>query len=259
MLDRARPLTGPAHLSVSQLTCFAGCPRKYRYRYLDKLAPAFRPAALAVGTAWHHTVGVLLETPATPREELETVLRDALLAELEADGPPVLFDDETSVDAVVDRCIAMLHVFMSEAPRPERVLGVELVFSAELVSDQGEVVPLPLIGSLDALVELNGKVVVLELKTSKRRWTADQLEFDLQPTAYRIGARSLGQDAEVVLLATTKTKRPQLQLEPFTRTAQDEADLVSTALGVVAAVEAGVDYPLRGWQCRGCGYAGVCR
>jgi CRISPR/Cas system-associated exonuclease Cas4 (RecB family) len=112
---------------------------------------------------------------------------------------------------------------------------------------------------MDAIVEEDGHPVVLELKTGKRRWTADQLDYDLQPTAYGMAARALGHDgAGVKIVLTTKAKKPDVQVEQLVRHGRDERELVETVFAVARAVEAGVDYPARGWQCKTCPYAEAC-
>jgi PD-(D/E)XK nuclease superfamily len=44
------------HLSVLQLKTFLQCPKKYTFQYIERVEPAFRPIALAFGTAWHETL-----------------------------------------------------------------------------------------------------------------------------------------------------------------------------------------------------------
>jgi hypothetical protein len=67
----------------------------------------------------------------------------------------------------------------------------------------------PLVGALDALVVENGKPVIWELKTSRKRYSAIELDLAmLQPTVYTVGARVLDvEDAEVVVIVATKAKR----------------------------------------------------
>ena len=102
-------------------------------------------------------------------------------------------------------------------------------------------------------------MAVWELKTGKKKWSADQLDFDLQPTAYGMATRALGyKDARVTLLVTTKGKSADIQVEHLLRHRRDELELLETAFAVARAVDAGVDYPNRGWQCRACPYAGAC-
>jgi len=154
----------------------------------------------------------------------------------------------------------MLDVFLARVPLPEQVHGVEVPFSLQLVHPvTGEIHPRPLIGAIDAIVEERGRPAVWELKTGKKKWSADQLDFDLQPTAYGIAVRSLGyKDARLTLLVTTKGKTPDVQVEHLVRHRRDELELVETVFAVARAVDAGVDYPNRGWQCRSCPYAGAC-
>jgi CRISPR/Cas system-associated exonuclease Cas4 (RecB family) len=143
---------------------------------------------------------------------------------------------------------------------PEQVHGVEVPFRLKLVHPiTEEVHPVPLVGAIDGVVEDRGRPVVWELKTGKKRWSADQLDFDLQPTAYGMAARALGyKDAPLTLVVTTKRKTPEVQVEHLVRHRRDELELVETAFAVARAVKAGVDYPNRGWQCRTCPYAGAC-
>ncbi len=252
------------HLSVSQLKTFLQCPRKYRYQYIDRSLPAFRPIALAFGTAWHEAVGhhLLVSTAGEPvdRDELCTVFRDALRAEVMRDGPPVLFEDNETLDETIELGLRMVNVFVATVPLPRKILGVEIPFALELVHPvTEEVVPLPLIGGIDALVVEDNTLAVWELKSGKKKWSADQLEFDTQPTAYTMAARELGhENATLKLLVTTKTKTPAVQVENLVRRQGDETEFVQTALDVLSAVKAGVDYRVRSWACRSCAHASVC-
>jgi hypothetical protein len=192
-------------------------------------------------------------------DELHDLFVVALDDQLEGDGPPVLFDDNESREALITLGRRMLDAFLEEVPLPKRTRAIELPFSIELTDPTtGEVLP-PLVGSIDALVEGEGGLAIWELKSGKRKWGEDQLVYDLQPTCYRMGVRSYGYEAEVHLVLTTKAKTPDVQLERLVRSKQDELDLIATASSVVRAAQAGVDHPIRGWQCRGCAYAGACR
>jgi hypothetical protein len=74
-----------------------------------------------------------------------------------------------------------------------------------------------------------------------------------------MAARALGHDdAGVKLVLTTKGKKPDVQVEELVRHQRDERELVETVFAVARAVDAGVDYPARGWQCKTCPYAQAC-
>jgi putative RecB family exonuclease len=253
------------HLSVSQLRAFVSCPRRFFFQYIERAEPAFRAIALAFGTAWHETIGAHLlpqvRDQYLSREELQALFRDALTEEVCKEGPPVLFDDaDEDLGKCIDLGLKMLDAFILGVPRPDQVLEVERAFVLELSHPlTGEIAPVPFIGAIDAIVVDEGKTAVWELKSGKRKWSQDQLEYDPQMTAYSMAARELGHDdAELKLLVTTKTKTPDVQVERLVRHLADKQELAETALTVLAAVNAGIDYRVRGWGCKTCAHAGMC-
>jgi CRISPR/Cas system-associated exonuclease Cas4 (RecB family) len=253
---RSRP-----HTSVSAIKEFITCPRKFTLHYIEKAQPAYRASALVLGTAWHETIGHWLNG-APNVDELRAHLRDGIDAGLRSNNVPVLFDDEgEDQGTMTDSAIRMLDVFLAKVPRPEMTVGVEIAFSLELSHPvTGEILPVPLVGAIDAIVVDRGKGAIWELKTAKKKWSADQLEFDLQLTAYGIAARRLGYEgSDLKLLVTTKTAKPDVQVLCIVRCRRDEEELAVIAYGVLEAAAAGIDYPSRGWQCRTCPYAGACR
>ena len=46
----------PPYLSVSQITCYLQCPRKYKFRYIERREPERRAVELAFGSAVHASV-----------------------------------------------------------------------------------------------------------------------------------------------------------------------------------------------------------
>jgi CRISPR/Cas system-associated exonuclease Cas4 (RecB family) len=253
------------HVSVSQLKSFIGCPRKWSLAYIHGVIPQFRPIALAFGTAWHEAIGFHLttSTKANPadRDEVKSLFRERLSIAVEGDKIPVLFDEGDDLGKCIDQGVKMIDAFMDRVELPDRVVGVELPFSLEITDPEfGDVLDVPLIGALDALVINGGIPQVWELKTSKKKWSADQLEYDLQTTAYGMAAEQLGyENPDLVLLVATKTKTPDVQVERLVRTKADRDDLRVTAQSVTAAITAGIDHPIRGWACKGCQYSHACK
>jgi hypothetical protein len=49
--------------------------------------------------------------------------------------------------------------------------------------DTGEPLEEQLVGTMDLLIREEGRVVIVEHKSAARRFTDDQLRYDLQPTA----------------------------------------------------------------------------
>ena len=252
------------HTSVSAVREFMICPKKYFFHYIERAAPEFRPAALAFGSAWHATIGEWLTKPSVDvqLEELRQHLRDGIVARLNDDGANVLFDDaDQDEGSLVDTAVRMLDAFVAHVPRPDKVLAVEAAFSLELNHRQtGEVLPVPLIGAMDAVVLAGGVGSVWELKTAAKKWSTEQLEHDLQITTYGIAARELGYDgARLEFLVVTKTTKAAVQREVAVRHAADERELVDVVFSVHRAIRAGVDHRARSWACATCPYSGACR
>lgn len=253
------------HTSASALKSFLSCPRQYTFRYIERAPESFRSASLAFGHAFHAAVGRYLlnssESAKIPVEQLIETFRIVFTAELLAGCAPVLFDEEEqSVGELVDKAKEMLDVFVAEFPLPTRVLGVEVPFELTLQHPvTGETAELPLIGAMDVVTDYDKHRRVLELKTGKRKWCADQVDFDLQPTIYRRAAISQGRDdAETELVVVTKAKKPGLHRLRCARSERDEIELVDLALSVERAVRAGVSFRRRDWGCHTCSYSGIC-
>lgn len=250
------------HTSISAVREFLQCPRKYFLHYEAKVQPAFRPAALAFGSAWHATIGRwLLSTDETP-ESLRDDLRDGIVERLNDGDANVLFDDaEENEGTLVDCSLRMLDVFLAKVPRPEATIAVEQPFALEVSdADTGEVLPVPLVGSIDAIVRQSNRRFVWELKTAKRKWTTEQVEHDLQTTLYGLAAKNAEPgDAGLELVITTKSSKPDVQREVAVRHREHEKELVDVVFGVHRAVNAGVDHPIRSWACATCPWSGPCR
>lgn len=250
------------HTSISAVKEYTMCPRRYFLHYVEELQPAFKAAAAAFGSAWHATIGHWLTRENVMQEELETYFRDDLAARLHESRVPVLFDDEDeNAGRLIDSGLKMLRVFLTRVSRPRAVIGVEVPFSLDLTHPTtGELLDVPLVGALDAIVTEQEQKFLWELKTAKRRWAADQVEFDVQVSAYKLAARHLGHaDATLRLLVMTKTVHPEVQTEDPVRHSAEVDEVVDLVFGVHSAIRAGADHRIRSWMCRSCPYADPCR
>ena len=234
-------LRSKPHTSISAIKTFIQCPRRYRLQYIDRIKPAFRSAFFAFGTAWHHVIDHWLTSDAS-QDELRQCLRDKLVALL-ADAEIVFDDEDESAASLVDMSIRMLDIFLVKVKRPERTVAVEVPFSLDLAHPvTAEILPVRFIGSIDALVVEDGDETIWELKTGKRKWGVDAIDYDLQTTSYKLAARDLGRgEVEPKLVLTTKGKQPDVQIERLVRHRRDETELVETVFAVHRAVDAGVD------------------
>jgi putative RecB family exonuclease len=157
----------------------------------------------------------------------------------------------------------MLHTFYEAAVKCAGEVVVEQVEHPFAVAvhdpDTGELLEEMLVGTMDLVVVENGRRIVVEHKSSSKKYTQDQLRWDLQATCYEWAARQAGLgDVTIRFQVVTKTRIPAIQVADVHRDEQDEDDFLRTVGGVLRAIDAGVSYPIRGWACRSCPYRAPC-
>jgi CRISPR/Cas system-associated exonuclease Cas4 (RecB family) len=256
---------GQLIVSVSQVKTWLMCPRKYQLRYVRGLPPAFVPVALAFGNSFHAAVARFymgVQAGTVPEfESLLSVFHDIWQQQL--DGPvPVQADDEEALAGIPDLAARMLRAFyVHAAGTPVQVEGIEQAFAVDLHDpDTGEVLDEKLVGFFDLVLRENKRRVIVELKTAAKKYTQDQLDFDLQPSAYQFAAEEMGWKGAVVKYAiVTKTKLAAVQEETVVRGPLARDDFLRTTVGVLRAIDAGVAHPMRGWQCRSCPFQAPCQ
>ena len=104
--------------------------------------------------------------------------------------------------------------------------------------------------------------MVVDLKTSARKYTDLQVEASLQLSVYSYAASMHGladqDDVRLRFDVLTKTKQPELYRYWTTRDRAANLHLFRLASEVLGAIEAGVFYPNVGWQCKDCVFRSKC-
>lgn len=255
------------YTSVSQVKCWLRCPRQFELKYVRGVPPAFVPVNFAFGSAIHEALASYYgekEASGTPlrRDLVLDVFRAGWGRALDG-NVPVQSDEDGELDQIVDKGVSMLHAFYEHASKapPFEVEAVEHGFTVPLHDpDSGEILDEALTGVMDLIINEDGRRIVVEHKTAARKYGEDQLRFDLQVSGYKLAAREAGMgEVGLRFQVLVKSKVPTVQVAAVERDHHDEEDFVRTAVGVLRAIDAGVSYPIRGWQCRGCAYAHACR
>ena len=254
------------HFSVSQMKAWLMCPRKYEYRYIIGAEPEFVPMPLVFGSAFHsalaHHFGWLMRGEWAPIDDVKQRFIDAMT--LAKNGPVPLQTDEDGAEfeEAQAKGLQMLDVTLTHPTAlPVKVLAVEQGFTVDLFDvETGEVVDEKLMGYIDLVIEEDGHRVLVEHKTSAKKYALDQLVYDTQLSGYAFAAEQLGWgDVGLRFSVTTKTKSPAVQVEDVRRDEGDIADFLRTAVGVLKGIDAGISFPIRGWACRGCPYRSRCQ
>ena len=258
----AKRLTGRDYISWAAISTFRQCPLKYRFRYIDGLPEESVSSALVFGTGIHtaveqHFQSILSGNDQPDIDRLMFAYRSAWLPH----DPDAISFGSTETRATLDALAArMLTAFLNSpaASVQGRVLGVEEEITGMLM----EGVP-DLYGRVDLLTEDDNTLTITDIKTSRGKWSAEQVEDSAeQLLLYSKLASGISPGKKVMtrFLVLTKTKEPVV--EEHVREVEPAA-VKRTLAGVERvwrAVESGVFYPAPStMNCSGCGYRTACR
>jgi CRISPR/Cas system-associated exonuclease Cas4 (RecB family) len=252
------------HVSVSQIKTYLRCPRQFWFRYVTGAQPEGTPWALLFGAAFHAALATLYNAVKDAKALPPLVqLVEAFTKNWEHNRSRTVLVNNEVEGAPATQAAKMLGLavgLMRLRPLPV-VVAVEQPFQVELVNPAtGEVLEEKLVGAFDLVLEENGRKVIVEHKTAARRYSAEQLQHDIQGTAYKMAAKDLGMgDVDLRMQVFTKATTPTIQVENVQRGKQDERDLLQTVNSVLTAVDAGVFHPTPGWQCNGCQFRMQCQ
>jgi putative RecB family exonuclease len=258
----AKKLTGRDYISWSALSTFRTCPLKYKFRYVDGLPEESVSSALVFGTGIHTAVEQHFQAilSGDPKPDLNALLFAYRSAWLPHDPDAIQFgstETRASLDALAAR---MLTAFLNSpaASVQGRVLGVEEEIRGELVKGVPD-----LYGRVDLLTEDSDSLVITDIKTSRGKWSPEQVEDSgeqLLLYSHLASEISPGKKIATRFLVLTKTKEPVVeehvrQVEP-----ENVKRTLASVERVWRAIESGVFYPAPStMNCSGCGYRAACR
>jgi putative RecB family exonuclease len=258
----AKRLTGRDYVSWSAISTFRTCPLKYKFRYIDGLPEESVSSALVFGTGIHTAIEQHFQAilSGDPKPDLDALLFAYRSAWLPHDPDAIQFgstETRASLDTLAGK---MLTAFLKSpaASVQGRVLGVEEEIRGMLV----EGVP-DLYGRVDLLTEDSDSLVITDIKTSRGKWSAEQVEDSgeqLLLYSHLASEIASGKKVATRFLVLTKTKEPLV--EEHVREVEPVA-VKRTLAGVERvwrAIESGVFYPAPSVvTCSGCGYRQACR
>jgi putative RecB family exonuclease len=258
----AKKLTGRDYISWSALSTFRTCPLKYKFRYVDGLPEESVSSALVFGSGIHSAVEQHFQAllSGDPRPDLDALLFAYRSAWLPHDPDAIQFgtsETRTLLDALAGK---MLTAFLASpaASVRGRVLGVEEELRGVLV----EGVP-DLYGRVDLLHEDDERLVITDVKTSRGKWSADQVEESgEQLLVYSKLASELSPGKKLVtrFLVLTKTKDPVIEEHTTEASPEKVKRVLASVERVWRAIQSGVFYPApSAMSCASCGYRAACR
>ncbi|MBN2559481.1 MAG: PD-(D/E)XK nuclease family protein [Phycisphaerae bacterium] len=246
------------HLSASRLGLFLSCPRKYAFRYVEKVTVPWKSANLAFGSAVHRALQTFHEKLMEGRKPAPDEIARLFLFDWQAQlVDEIRFKDGEDADSVRAMGETLIRQYV-ESHQDLRVVAVESEFLVPVVDPTtGEVLAPDLKGVFDLVLEGD---VLTELKTSARAYDKGTLARHLQLTAYRYAyARLHKRDAKLKVTALLKQKKPRVDEYEATRSPDDDAWFVHVAAEAVRGIEAGIFPPSPSFLCGDCEYAEHCR
>ena len=238
-------------LSASKITTYLQCPRRYKFRYLMKLAQPWKASALALGSAVHSALESFHQQRVagrsmTPKSVGELFRIDWASEQIDAIRYK---ESETSSDlATTGEQLVRLY---AAANQNVEVRAAEVPFELPVV--EGVV----LRGLFDVLLADDR---VREMKTAARNYDAAMLQRHVQISAYAWAYSVLfGRQAVIEVVAMLKLRQPRIETHEVTRSAAEQSWFVELAVEVARAIEAGAFPPNPTYACAGCEYAEPCR
>jgi RecB family exonuclease len=250
------------YISFSEIATYRGCPLRHHFRYVMGLPESTVSASLVFGRAIHqaveHHFNELLAGNEPPT-------LDALLAEYdrawsEVDTNQVTFGKDDDVERLGQLSQRMLAAFQNSsiALPSGSIIGVEEELRGPIVSGCPD-----LLGRLDLIIESPDDVTIVDLKTSRTRWSTEQVDDQAeQLLLYSELLRTIvpGKTLRLQFAVITKTKEPAVELhEVAYSTARVERTRQSLRL-IWGAIESGIVYPAPSLLgCGGCPFRDPCR
>jgi len=244
--------------SVSQISCYLGCPLKYSFQYVQQLSKAFRPAALAFGASIHSAIEWLNKARLAGAEpSLEDVYQVFEADWFAQNLDPLQFHPTDTKESLEAKARAMLEVYLA-ATQGSRPIAVEEGFSLDLCDPEtGEVLDVPFKGFID-LVEEDGTVV--DVKTAARATPQEDADRHLQLSSYALArCQRTGEIPKLRLDVLLKTRSPRLERIETSRTSAELSWTARLIERATHAIEEGHFYPSPSWRCTECEYQAPCQ
>lgn len=163
------------HWSFSSLNTFLNiCSLEWAFRYAWRVPPAFTPAALVFGSAFHAACTFAFrtrqETGVFPVAGAVDAFADLLQRECRTAQIPPRFKEGETVDGLILQGRRMLQALLTDPVCcADEILSVGEVFTVPLPDADGAG-SIPLIGEYDLVLRDAKGITVVDWKTSSRRW-----------------------------------------------------------------------------------------
>lgn len=232
-------------ISYSSFTEYLICPRKHLYRKILQIPPMFTPIELAYGSGFHSAIEALAISKLEGTEE--TSLDEMVEIFVKSISAPGIRYNGSTKDELITEAKELLTI--AKATPWGTVTGVEYPIELRLADD------LIVNGFIDLIsVDKEGRTVITDFKSSKKRFSQNELDNHAQLTTYSM----FKPDSRLHLAVFLKQKTPSLEIMETWRTDEQRNRLRKLILAVREAMEREVFYPHESFACSNCPYFEQC-
>lgn len=198
------PTPAPRVVTPSALSLFHDCPRRYAFRYVERVPAEFHPVAFSFGRALHAAVEAGVGPPLRESPALDAAKSRFLqVFRQECAENPVRFEEGDSQERAEVLGLHLVEVFFAHVPFHE-IAAAEVSFEVPLSHLVRRPEPIVLRGRFD--LRLAGGEVG-EIKTTKRPLLLPVLRRSMQLRAYVLAALLLeGRAPSVRLIQLLKSE-----------------------------------------------------
>src|ERR1039458_9454353 len=149
------------HLSHSRVNRYLTCPAQYRFYYVEQLRPRLQGSGLVFGAVIHLTLADLFKNGADP-------MHSFLSQWEELNGVELRYKERESWESLNEKGKKLIKQFQtSELSKVGAVRDVEKQFDLVITS-----LPLPFIGIMDLVAEVDGEIAAIAFKTAATPYDA---------------------------------------------------------------------------------------
>jgi len=253
------------HWSYSAINQFLNiCSLQFAFDRVYRLEKTFTPVSLAFGSAFHRTMEWLhlehMEGRTPPQGASAERFRDCWDRQV-ADTPDVRFDEDMTIDDCAVQGASLCEAMAAQVNPEEEIIGVSEAFAVPLIDGNGNVLERPLVGEFDLRVLKDGSPLIVDWKTSARRWPKGQADKSLQPTAYGYAHQQIfGESADTRFDVAVKNKTPVIE-QHRTHREPDQFDRMVTLVSRIEDMVAAEHFLPNesSFYCGGCPHQAACK
>ncbi len=239
------------HVSHSQISLWDMCPRKWEFRYIQKLR---EPGSgnLILGGCYHDTLEAYFKAKLYHNQELDFDMLYDVFVTAWAKSVGNSWDIEwgkTTENAAKDMGLNLVSAYIDDVGPSIVPIMVEKTLDLKL-ENVSFTLRLDLINDVGA---------VIDHKTSARAYTQERIDKDMQASAT---AYALGKPIVFYNHVAIKSSAHRIQILKSFRTREDINWWISKATAIVYHMQSGIAPPHEdGWWCAPlyCGYYDACR